>query len=143
MLQKTIAIKAPIQTVFDCITDFESYPRFLPDVKKTKVVWIDDNRMEVNFHLNLIKEICYTLLFDLDPPGGAYWKLKSGDLMKKNSGHWELKMEEDDLTKATYAIDLEFGLWVPKTITQTLIEKSLPQTLARFKKQAEKLFKRK
>ena len=143
MVQKSIQIKAPIQTVYNCVTDFESYPKFLPDMKKTKVVWIDDQQMEVNFHLNLIKEISYTLLFDLDPPQGVFWKLKSGDLMKKNTGSWELKMVDDYLTQVTYSIDLEFGLWVPKTITQTLIEKSLPQTLTRFKKQSEKLFKKK
>lgn len=141
MVEKTIQIKAPIQTVYNCLIDFESYPKFLPDMKKAKVVWIDDKKMEVNFHLNLIKEISYTLLFELDPPQGIYWKLKSGDLMKKNTGAWELEMVEDYVTRAAYRIDLEFGLWVPKAITQTLIEKSLPQTLNRFKKRSEKMFK--
>lgn len=142
MVQKTIQIKAPIQTVYNCVVDFESYPKFLSDMKSAKVVWVNDKQMEVLFHLNLIKEITYTLLFDLDPPGGVYWKLKTGDLMKTNTGSWELKMREDSLTEARYSIDIAFGLWVPKTITNTLIEKSLPQTLNAFKKRAEKVFKR-
>lgn len=139
MVAKTIQIKAPIQSVYNCVVDFESYPKFLPDMKSAKVVWIGDKQMEVIFHLNLIKEITYTLLFDLDPPQGVYWKLKTGDLMKTNTGSWELKMLSDHLTQANYSIDIAFGLWVPKTITQTLIEKSLPQTLNHFKKRAERL----
>lgn len=139
MVQQTIRIKAPIQKVYDCIVDFESYPKFLPDMKSAKIAWCEDKQVEVTFKLNLIKEITYTLLFELDPPIGVFWKLKTGELIKVNTGSWELKMKDDFLTEATYAIDIEFSLWVPKAITQALIEKNLPQTLKRFKKRAEGL----
>ena len=142
MVSQTILIKSPIQKVYEAVVDFESYPQFLNDVKSAKIAWIDDKEMEVTFKLNLIKEITYTLSFELDPPQGVYWKLKTGDMMKANTGSWKLKMKSDDLTEATYSIDIEFGLWVPKVITQTLIEKSLPQTLSQFKKRAEKSFKK-
>lgn len=138
MVQQTIKIKSPIQTVYSCIVDFESYPQFLPDVKSAKIVWCEDKQMEVIFRLDLIKQITYTLVFDCDPPEEIHWKLKTGDLMKANTGSWKLKMLDDFSTEATYVIDIEFGLWVPKVITQTLIEKSLPQTLKRFKKRTEK-----
>lgn len=141
MVQRTIQIKAPIQTVFDCIVDFESYPKFLSDMKSAKVGWVGDNQMEVTFKLNLIKEITYTLRFELDPPGAVFWKLKSGDWMKTNSGSWELKMKGEDWTEAAYSIDLAFSLWVPRAVTDTLVEKNLPQTLQRFKKRAEKSFR--
>lgn len=139
MVRKTILIKAPIQKVYDCIVDFESYPQFLPDMKGAKIAWCQDKEVEVTFKLNLIKAITYTLLFELDPPTGVFWKLKTGELIKVNTGSWELKMKDDFLTEATYAIDIEFSLWVPKAITQALVEKNLPQTLKRFKKRVEKL----
>ena len=142
MVQQSVKIKAPIQTVYNCVVDFESYPQFLSDVKSAKIAWCEDKQMEVTFKLDLIKQISYTLLFELDPPAGVFWKLKSGDLMKSNNGFWKLKMKDDVLTEATYSIDIEFGLWVPKAITQTLIEKSLPQTLKQFKKRAEGTLKR-
>jgi len=141
MVSQSILIKAPLKTVYDCVVDFESYPKFLPETKLVKIAWCDDKAMEVTFKINLIKEISYTLLIDLDPPEGVHWKLKTGELMKLNNGSWKLKMKDDHLTEAIYSIDVEFGLWVPKVITQTLIEKSLPQTLKRFKKRAEKLCK--
>lgn len=143
MVQQSIAIKAPIETVYQCLVDFESYPKFLSEMKSAKIAWCNDKEMEVAFKINLIKEVAYSLLFELDPPHAIHWTLKNGDLMKKNSGSWELKMKGDPLTEALYTIDIEFGLWVPKAITQTLVEKSLPQTLKRFKKRSETLFKKK
>lgn len=143
MIEQSILIKAPIQVVYDCITDFESYPKFLTEMSESEVQWCEDKEMEVSFKINLIKSIQYTLHFELDAPHGIYWNLKRGDMMKKNDGSWHLKPQGDTQTKAVYNIDIEFGLWVPKPIVSTLVEKSLPQTLARFKKQSEKLYKRK
>lgn len=141
MVSQAIIIHAPIDVVYGCITDFESYPQFLPEVKSAKIEWINDKEMEVAFKVNLIKEIAYTLHFELDPLRCVHWKLKRGDMMKANTGSWELKAKGDAATHATYAIDVEFGLWVPKMITQTLVEKSLPQTLKRFKKRSELFMK--
>lgn len=140
MPTQSIKIKAPIQTVYDCIVDFESYPQFLSEMKSTKINWCEDKEIEVKFKINLIKEITYTLHFDLEPPTGVYWKLKSGDMMKSNTGSWELKELGNDLTEAQYMIDIDFSLWVPKVITNTLVEKNLPQTLKAFRKRSEKQF---
>ncbi|OGQ04094.1 MAG: hypothetical protein A3F82_07105 [Deltaproteobacteria bacterium RIFCSPLOWO2_12_FULL_44_12] len=143
MVSQSILIKTPIQTIYHCVVDFEAYPKFLSEIKSVRIEWCDDKEMEVTFKIQLIKEITYTLHVELDPSRAVYWKLKQGELMKKNTGSWKFKMKDDNLTEATYSIDVEFGLWVPKAITQTLIEKSLPQTLQRFKKRSEKLLKSK
>lgn len=143
MVTQNIQIKAPLQTVYETIVDFESYPHFLSDMKEAKIAWCEDKRMEVKFKINLIKEITYTLLFELDPPHGVYWKLKSGDWMKTNAGSWELKAKGESLTQARYSIDIDFSLWVPKAITQALVEKNLPQTLKAFKKRSEQLHRKK
>ncbi|MDO8528223.1 MAG: SRPBCC family protein [Deltaproteobacteria bacterium] len=143
MVHQSISIKAPIEIVYDCVTDFESYPKFLPETKTVKIAWCDDKKMEVAFKVNLIKDISYTLLFELDPTREVHWKLKTGDFMKSNNGSWIMKAKGDHLTEAVYSIDIGFGLWVPQAITQTLIEKSLPLTLKRFKKRAESLAKKK
>lgn len=141
MSTQSIQIKAPIQTVYQVITDFENYPRFLNEMKSSKVVWCDDSKMEVQFHLFLIKEIKCTLLFELDPPHEIHWSLKHGEMMKTNDGFWALKELSDNLTEAKYGIDVTLGLWVPKAITETLIEKDLPKTLRAFKKESERRFK--
>lgn len=141
MVTQSILIKAPIQTVYDCIVDFESYPQFLTNMKGAKINWCEDKQMEVTFKLNLIKEITYTLLFDLVPSHEVHWKLKTGEMMKANTGSWLLKAKDDSLTSAQYTIDLEFSLWVPKAITSALLEKDLPHTLKSFKRRVEKKLK--
>lgn len=139
MVEESILIKASIQTVYDCIVDFEAYPKFLPETKSVKIGWCDDKQMEVTFKVNLIKEITYTLHFEFDPPRGVYWKLKNGDFMKINTGSWVLKEKGEAATHAAYSIEVGFGLWVPNAVTQVLVEKSLPLTLKRFKKRSEEL----
>lgn len=143
MVSQTIQIGAPLQTVYDCVLDFESYPQFLTDVKTAKIAWCEDKQMEVAFSLHLIKDISYTLSFELDPPHGIYWKLKNGQWMKKNTGSWELKSLSGEKTSAKYSLDVELSLWVPQTITAALVEKTLPQTLKAFKKRSEKIFRKK
>lgn len=141
MVTQSVQIKAPQQTVYQVLTDFENYPEFLAGMKSAKVVWCDDSRMEVQFHLFLIKEIKYTLRFELDPPNEIHWSLKQGEMMKTNDGFWALKELSDNLTEAKYGIDVALGLWVPKAITETLMEKELPKTLKAFKKESERRFK--
>lgn len=137
MIEQSIAIAAPIQSIYDVIVDFESYPEFLTETKEVKIHWCEDHQMDVTFHLTLIRDITYTLRFTLDPPHSVQWVLKSGDLMKKNTGFWKLTAVEPKLTDASYALDVAFGLWVPKAITESLVSKSLPDTLKKFKKRVE------
>ena len=112
-------------------------------MKAAKIDWCEDHQIDVTFRIYLVKEITYTLRFTLNPPHEVIWKLKRGDLMKKNSGRWKLDELEKGLTDATYDLDVEFGLWVPKAVTEMLVQKSLPDTLERFKKRAEGARKKK
>ena len=54
MITQTVQIKAPIKTVYQVITDFESYPKFLTEMKSAKIIWCDDSQVEVNFHIHLL-----------------------------------------------------------------------------------------
>ena len=55
MVQQSIAIRAPIQTVYDTIVDFQSYPEFLPETRSVCVEWCEDQSMEVSFKIAFIK----------------------------------------------------------------------------------------
>lgn len=142
MVSQTIAIHAPIKIVYETIVDFESYVDFLPEMKSAHVDWCEDAEMDASFIISVIKEIRYTLHFNLRPPQEVAWELKRGDLFKKNSGSWRLKSLKPERTEAKYSLELELGLWVPKSITQSLVEKTLPETLKRFKNRAEENFKK-
>ncbi|MDO8462616.1 MAG: SRPBCC family protein [Deltaproteobacteria bacterium] len=132
----SIEIKTSPKSVYEIITNFEKYPEFLPETKKVEIKKVGRSP-QVYFEIQVIKRIGYLLQFDLKPPFAISWKLLEGVIFKKNNGSWKLKEVKKGVTKATYTLDVEFGVPVPKMITSMLVGNSLPQLLKRFKERAE------
>ncbi len=135
----SIEINAPIKTVFEVISDFESYPDFLPETKKVEVEKKSGKSARVNFTISLIKKINYTLDIKFNPFHGLSWELVEGDMMKANSGQWKLHEGKNGTTKATYEIDMDFGGMVPKAISTKLIGSNLPTMMKQFRDRIEEL----
>lgn len=133
----SIEIKAPIKKVFSVISDFESYPDFLSGSKKAEIVKKNGNKLQVEFQMDLIKTITYHLDIKLEPHKGLHWTLIKGDFMKSNNGAWKLEEIKKGITKATYEIEMDFGLLVPKSISSLLIGKNLPAMMKEFKERVE------
>ncbi|MBN8555353.1 MAG: SRPBCC family protein [Deltaproteobacteria bacterium] len=138
MIEREILINAPIDKVFKVIRDFESYPEFLSTTHSAKEKKLK-NKIVVDFSVEVIKSIHYSLEFKVTEPTEVSWTFLKGDLMKKNSGSWELEAVSDKKTKALYKIDIDFGWMVPKMIIDQVTKTQLPQTLEAFKKRAENL----
>lgn len=135
---QSIEIDAPIQSCFDVICDFASYPKFLDGMKKVKVIKQTKEQAKVEFTLDLFKRITYTLDMKMDAPGSVTWTLADADLIKKNEGAWTLTRKSAKKTKAEYKIDIDFTIWVPGPIADFLVNSSVPATLESFKKEIEK-----
>jgi coenzyme Q-binding protein COQ10 len=134
----SILIDAPAKVVYDVISDFESYPEFLPDVKKVEVDK-KGKRLTATFEVSVIKKIRYTLEFATVPSKKISWTFVKGDVFKDNRGGWEFEEVKKGQTKATYQIEVDFGLLVPSLITNKLVGHNLPQMMKRFKERAESL----
>jgi ribosome-associated toxin RatA of RatAB toxin-antitoxin module len=135
--ERKIEIGASREKLFQIIVDYERYPEFLSHMESAKVLSNNGNETTVEFTLNLIKKIRYTLRLKEDKNFGLSWNLLKGEFMKVNSGGWKLKSLAKNKTEATYFIELGFGLLVPKKISQMLADVQLPQTLEAFKARAE------
>lgn len=133
----TIEIKAPLKKVYEVITDFEAYPDFLSGSKEAKILKKSGNHVQVEFKIDMIKTVTYSLDIKLNPAKGFTWKLIDGDFMKTNTGAWKLEEKKKGLTQATYEIEMDFGLLVPKSISSMLIGKNLPTMMKEFKERAE------
>jgi ribosome-associated toxin RatA of RatAB toxin-antitoxin module len=59
--------------------------------------------------------------------------------MKSNDGGWTLQEAGPGRTRATYSVEVGFGLLVPKSVSGFLTERNLPKMLEAFKKRAEGL----
>lgn len=133
-----IVIDVPTKTIFDVVADFARYPDFLPDVKSVELSGKGKDSVGT-FEIRVIKSIKYTLKFKMQPPKRISWSFVGGDLFKDNSGVWEFEEIGKGRTRATYTINVDFGLFVPKTIISMLVGSNLPAMMSRFKKRAESL----
>jgi coenzyme Q-binding protein COQ10 len=134
---RSIVIDAPMEKVFQIITDYEKYAEFLPEARETKVLSRSGNAAKVQYTVEVMKKIKYTLEMRESPPDRVEWSFVEGEFMKDNQGHWKLEPAGEGKTKATYNIEMRLGALVPKAIVNTLVDKGLPGMLEAFKRRAE------
>jgi ribosome-associated toxin RatA of RatAB toxin-antitoxin module len=134
---RSIVINAPPDKCFDVITDYERYPEFLPEVKKTRTLNRRGNECDVQYEAEVVKRIKYTVHLKEERPTRVSWTYIDGDFMRDNRGGWVLEDLGDGKTKATYTVEITLGPLVPKSIINALVDTSLPKLLENFKKRIE------
>ncbi len=133
----SIEIDASREDLLAVITDFPAYPDFLPDMVDAQVISAGDGSWEVRFGLHLIRRLDYTLRLVQEGPNRIRWNLIEG-IFRKNNGGWEIEvLEEGKRVRAHYDIEIQVGMFLPGSLVNTLVQKSLPDMLGRFKKRAE------
>ena len=134
---KKITISAPIETVWDVITDIQKYPEFIKELKGVRLVKTEGNVKTATYEVEIIKKIEYTLRLVEDKPRKVTWTMVKGQMMSRNDGSWDLKDLGAGRTEATYTVDVKFGLLVPSSISNMLTEVNLPKMLDAFKGRSE------
>jgi coenzyme Q-binding protein COQ10 len=134
----SIAIKASKERVFDVVSDFAKYPKFIPEVEDVKVHTKTKTRAKATFTVNLMKMISYTLDLRLSPPDKIAWTLVEGEFMDSNDGSWVFTSLEKNLTDAAFSIDIGFPFWVPGQLAEGAIRSTMPKMMKHFKTEAEK-----
>ncbi len=136
--KESIEINASPEVVFGVIIAYEKYPEFLDDVSAVKVLSRGDGTARIEQTLSLVKEVTMTLKLTEVENTSVRWVTEGGSkFLKKNDGSWELEDLGNGRTRATYGLDVEVGMWVPKTIINKMTGSTLPKTLEAFKKRAE------
>ncbi|MFT3709403.1 MAG: SRPBCC family protein [Archangium sp.] len=135
--QRTITINAPVEKCWAVISDYERYPEFLPEVKKIRTMNRRGNEVDVQYEAEVVKVIKYTVHMKEEGPKKVSWSFIDGEFMKDNKGGWVLEDGGNGTTKATYSIEVEVGMLVPKAIVNGLVDSQLPKLLENFKKRIE------
>ncbi|MFT5685464.1 MAG: ribosome-associated toxin RatA of RatAB toxin-antitoxin module [Myxococcota bacterium] len=135
--RQSITIQAPPASVMALITDFATYPEFLPEIQTTEILHTEPGAWEVRFTVEVIRRLSYTLRLVQDGPLSLSWTLLEG-VFRSNDGGWTLTADSDDATTANYRIDVSLGMFVPGNIVHSLVDRGLPLTLQRFKDEAER-----
>jgi len=134
---KSILIDAPAEKIREVVLDFESYPKFFPEVSNIEVLRQTKKEAEVCFGIHLIKTINFTLKFDIAPQKIS-WSLVKGDFMKRNSGSWHFETLEGKQTEVTYSVEIIASAWVPKSLIEKHITSLVPLMLKHLKTRCEK-----
>lgn len=127
-----------INKFFSAIIDYEKYPEFIPGVNETKVLSQDESGARVEYAVNVIKKFSYIVKLKHEEPTKVSWTLESGDLFKSMDGSWELKSLSENETEVTYTVGIDFKMFAPKMIVNTLVKKNLPEVMEEMFKQAQK-----
>jgi coenzyme Q-binding protein COQ10 len=134
---RSIVINAPVEKVFDVITQYEKYGEFLSEVKEVRTSGRQGNEVNVHYKIDVVKTIKYTIRAKEERPTRMSWTFVEGEFMKDNKGHWLLEPAGEGKTKATYTVEMALGALVPKSVVNALVETSLPKMLEAFKRRAE------
>jgi coenzyme Q-binding protein COQ10 len=133
---RSIVINAPMEKVYQIVTDYERYPEFLSEVKSLRVDRAG-GEIKVHYEVEVMKTIRYTLRMHEQPPSRVSWSFVEGEFMKDNKGGWVLEPAGEGKTQATYNIEMALGMLVPKAVVNAMVETSLPKMLEAFKRRAE------
>lgn len=135
---ESIAIRAPVKRVFDVLTDFENYPEHQPSVEKTEVLKRTKTVARVAFTLHIVTKVHYVLDFRINYPRSITWKSVEGDsFVKGNTGSWKVTALEKNLTDLECEMDVQFGIWIPHSLSDNLMNSYFPDMLKHFKLWAE------
>lgn len=128
----------PLQ-FFDIISDYEKYPEFLGEVKACKVLRAEGNKKLVEFQVSVIKTFSYKLWMTEEPGKRISWSFDSGDIFKTSNGSWDLH-DAGGKTKATYAVDATFKVFVPGPIAKTMVAVNLPNMMQAYQKRVKQKY---
>ena len=122
------------------VTDFGSYSDFLPEIESCEVLRQDGKQWDVAFTVKIVKRFRYTLRLSQTNENQIRWHMTDG-AFKSNDGGWDIEpLDGGSRTRATYFIDLQVGMFVPSSLMRNAVNRSLPDTVMRFKAEVERRF---
>jgi ribosome-associated toxin RatA of RatAB toxin-antitoxin module len=120
--------------LYDIVTDFPAYPRMFREVKSASVLSVEGNRSRVEFRLEMVVAVRYTLDLVCNPEAlTVQWTYVEGEVVTGSEGGWSF-VAEDGGTRMEYQAALTIHAPLPgfvvRRVTQALVSASLPGMFA-------------
>ena len=132
-VESSVSINAPVEKVFALARDIESFPQFMPDLKKVTILEKspEGNRIVSEF-VGYIKDFRLTIKWVEEDHWDEQAKtcnfsLVRGDF-KSYSGTWKFEPEAGG-TKYTSVIDFEYNIPLIGPIIKSLVAKLMKQNV--------------
>ena len=130
-----------VEQFYKIVSDYEKYPEFLQEVKSCKVLTKEGQRKLVEYQVSVVKSFKYQLWMTEVAPTQITWEFAGGDIFKTSSGSWKLKNENSG-TRAEYAVEATFNMFVPGSIAKALVSVNLPGMISANHKRVKELYGR-
>jgi len=118
------------RAIYDIVTDFAAYPRLFREIKSTRVVSVEGNRSRVEFRLEMVVAIRYTLDLVCNPEALTVdWTYVEGEVVTGSEGGWRFSAQDGGTLidyHAALTIDAPLPGFVVRKVTQALVSASLP-----------------
>ena len=124
---------------YKIVSDYESYSKFLPEVKSVKVIKNTGSTKEMEYTVSVIKTFKYKLKATEIPEHQIDFIFISGDVFKTMKGCWKLT-EINGKCQVEYNVEASFGMLVPGAMAKTLVSVNLPIMMANFKKRVKEVY---
>lgn len=133
---KTV-VDTSAENFWKAITSYDQYAAHLKGVNSVRVLNRTDNKVILEYNVEIIKKVVYEIVVTEHAPHTLSWELHRGSLFKRNSGSWVLEPEGNNKVHVTYTLDVDFAVFVPKMMINSLVGTQMPKTLDEFKRWAE------
>ena len=130
-------VNAPVEKIFETLTDFESFPNWQAAILEAEVLERDDQGRGTRIRMKVdakVKKVGYIVKYDYsDAPNSISWDQESGDL-SENRGRHTFAPKDDGSTDVTVDIVAEVGFFVPGPMKKLIRDQSLKNSLRELKK---------
>ena len=133
-------ISASAQECFDAIVDFETYPEWQEAVQECEVLSRDEDGRARRVRTTIdakVRRVSYTLDYSYEEPHTVSWDFVEGD-PKRVEGEFVFEEDASGMTRATYALRLDAGVWVPGPIAKILNDQVMKRAVEDLKRHVER-----
>lgn len=131
-------VGAPIDLVWDTITDLDAYPEWAEGVLETEVLETTDEGYphRARFRVDAkVAEVRYTLRYRYEDHD-IHWELVEGDTISQLDGSYELAGDGDG-THVRYSLEVDIDLPIPGFLKKRAAKQIIEQGLIGLKDRAE------
>jgi uncharacterized membrane protein len=133
-------IAAPIETCFDAIVDYETFPSWQNAVDSVEVLDRHDDGLGRNVKLFVdakVRKIDYTLDYSYERPHRIEWDFVSGNGMRGVDGDYTFEELGPGRTRATYKLGADPAIPVPGIVAKRVHRELVKRSVEDLKREAE------
>ncbi len=140
MIKAVLNVEAPRDHVYQILTDYPQYRKWLPGCEKSDLVSSSGNTADTQITINSMKKMTLGLRFEAQPTQALNFRMTSGKDMKAYVGSYRLMDSADGKGTVVIAeMDIDAGAMVPKFMVDRIAKKSIEDTGNALKQYARSL----